>query len=75
MQPFAIFEEVTCIVGIESIPPLLRIGVEAMFVVGGDWVLALVGVLGFGVEIIGFVCFDVIPRIELEDVVSGEKVA
>ena len=75
MQPFAVFEEVTCIIGIKPIPPLLRIGVEAMFVIGRDWVLALVGVLGFGVEIVGFVGFDVIPRIELEDVVGREEVS
>lgn len=75
MQPFPILEEVTRVIRVETVPPLFGVGVEALLVVGGDGVLALCGVLGFGVEIVGLVCLDVVPSVELEDVVGGEEVA
>ena len=75
MQPLAVFEEVTGVIGIEAIPPFLRIGIEALLIESGDGVLALGIVLRFGVEVVGLIRFDVVPGVEFEDVVCGEEIA
>ena len=75
MQPFTILEEVTCVVRVKSVPPLLRVGIEAMFVIGRDRILTLIRVLSFGMKIINLIGLDVVPGVEFEDVVSRKEIA
>ena len=75
MQPFTVLEEITCIVRVKSVPPLLRVGVEAMLVIRRHGILTLIGVLSFGMTVVNLICLDVVPSVEFEDVVSRKEVA
>lgn len=60
---------------VEEVPPLGRVGVEAVLVEGGDGVGALAGVLEEGVGVVGGVGLGVVPGVEFVDVVAFFQVA
>ena len=75
LQPLAVFEEVGCVICVEFVPPFGGVGVEALFVKGGDGGGALGCVLGFGVGGVGGRGGDVVPGVEFVDVVFLGKIA
>lgn len=60
---------------VEQVPPLGRVGVEALLVEGGDRVGALARVLQEGVFVVDGVGWDVVPGVEFVDFVAFFEVA
>jgi hypothetical protein len=73
LQPLAVLEEVLPVVLVEYVPPLCRIGVEALLVMVGYGLCALLFQLLLDVGFVFVIDIDMIPGIKLEGIVAREK--